>query len=73
MAAAGAGPFDSHVGTLALANLVVAAVADRMRSSATERFDRAESAWRSAKALTEAAVALAENTEALTELTRRKQ
>ncbi len=53
VAAAGAGPFDSHVGTLALANLVVAAVADRMRSSATERFDRAESAWRSAKALTD--------------------
>ncbi|MEY4175508.1 MAG: hypothetical protein RI900_2673 [Actinomycetota bacterium] len=40
------GPFDSHVGTLALADLVVAAVAARLRGSAVERLDRAESAWR---------------------------
>ena len=53
VAAAGAGPFDSHVGTLALANLVVAGVADRVRTSATERFDRAEAAWQAARALTD--------------------
>jgi DNA-binding MurR/RpiR family transcriptional regulator len=53
VAAAGAGPFDSHVGTLALANLVVAAVADSVRASATERFDRAESAWQHGRALTD--------------------
>lgn len=43
--AAGAGPFDSHVGTLALFNLVVAGVAERLRSVATERLERAEAAW----------------------------
>lgn len=53
VAAAGAGPFDSHVGTLALANLLVAAVADHVRASATDRFDRAESAWQAAKSLTD--------------------
>lgn len=53
VAAAGVGPFDSHVGTLALANLLVAAVADRVRSSATERFDRAEQAWQAVRALTD--------------------
>lgn len=49
--AAGAGPFDSHVGTLALFNLVVAGVAERLRASATERLERAEGAWRRASAL----------------------
>ncbi len=53
VAAAGVGPFDSHVGTLALANLLVAAVADRVRTSATERFDRAEQAWQAVGALTD--------------------
>jgi DNA-binding MurR/RpiR family transcriptional regulator len=53
VAAAGVGPFDSHVGTLALANLLVAAVADRVRVSATERFDRAEQAWQAVRALTD--------------------
>jgi len=53
VAAAGVGPFDSHVGTLALANLLVAAVADHVRASATDRFDRAESAWQAAKSLTD--------------------
>jgi DNA-binding MurR/RpiR family transcriptional regulator len=43
--AAGGGPFDSHVGTLALFNVVVAGVAERLRSVATERLERAEDAW----------------------------
>jgi DNA-binding MurR/RpiR family transcriptional regulator len=49
--AAGAGPFDSHVGTLALFNLVVAGVAERLRSVATERLESAEKAWTAAGAL----------------------
>jgi DNA-binding MurR/RpiR family transcriptional regulator len=49
--ATGAGPFDSHVGTLALLHAVVAGVADRLKGSATERLDRIESAWRRAGAL----------------------
>jgi DNA-binding MurR/RpiR family transcriptional regulator len=51
--AAGAGPFDSHVGTLALMNVLVAAVAIRLRGMATERLDRTEAAWRASNALTE--------------------
>jgi DNA-binding MurR/RpiR family transcriptional regulator len=51
--AAGAGPFDSHVGTLALMNLLVAAVAVRLRGMATDRLDRSEAAWRAGNALTE--------------------
>jgi DNA-binding MurR/RpiR family transcriptional regulator len=51
--AAGAGPFDSHVGTLALMNLLVAAVAVRLRGMATDRLDRSEAAWRASNALTE--------------------
>jgi len=47
------GPFDSHVGTLALLNLVVTEVASRLRSSATSRLDRVEDAWRAAGSLTE--------------------
>ena len=53
VAAAGAGPFDSHVGTLALANVIVAGVADRLRAVATDRLDRVEGAWRDAGALTD--------------------
>lgn len=49
--AAGAGPFDSHVGTLALFNLVVAGVAEKLRASATDRLERAEGAWRRASSL----------------------
>ncbi|MEQ1788159.1 MAG: MurR/RpiR family transcriptional regulator [Acidimicrobiales bacterium] len=52
--AEGAGPFDSHVGTLALANALVTGVAARLRKSATERLDRVEAAWQSADALTDA-------------------
>lgn len=51
VADAGAGPFDSHVGVLALGNALVAAVAARLRRSATERLDRVEAAWREAGAL----------------------
>jgi DNA-binding MurR/RpiR family transcriptional regulator len=40
------GPFDSHVGTLALADLLVAAVAERLREHASHRLDRAERTWR---------------------------
>lgn len=47
----GAGPFDSHVGALALFNALIAALADRLRAHATERLDRVEGAWRSAGAL----------------------
>ena len=53
VAAAGAGPFDSHVGTLALFNLLVERVADRLRSEATDRLDRAEVAWQEGGALTD--------------------
>lgn len=50
-AATGAGPFDSHVGILALANALVAAVAARLRGSATRRLDRVEAAWHEAGSL----------------------
>jgi DNA-binding MurR/RpiR family transcriptional regulator len=49
----GAGPFDSHVGLLALANALLAGVAARLRRSATDRLDQVEAAWRSADALTD--------------------
>jgi DNA-binding MurR/RpiR family transcriptional regulator len=42
----GAGPFDSHVGLLALANALLAGVAARLRRSATDRLDEVEAAWR---------------------------
>ncbi len=51
--AAGAGPFDSHVGTLALMNVLVAAASIRLRGVATERLDRSEAAWLASNALTE--------------------
>ena len=53
VAAAGAGPFDSHVGTLALMNVLVAAASIQLRGVATERLDRSEAAWRASNALTE--------------------
>ena len=52
-AVTGAGPFDSHVGLLALANALLAGVAARLRRSATDRLDEVESAWRAADALTD--------------------
>jgi len=42
----GGGPFDSHVGLLALANALLAGVAAKLRRSATDRLDRVETAWR---------------------------
>jgi DNA-binding MurR/RpiR family transcriptional regulator len=53
VSANGVGPFDSHVGSLALANALVAGVAARLRQSATRRLDRVEQAWRNAGALVE--------------------
>ena len=49
--AEGAGPFDSHVGTLALLHALVAGVADRLRGSAVDRLDRIEAAWSESGAL----------------------
>lgn len=43
--AEGAGPFDTHVGTLALLDALVAGVADRLRATATSRLDAVERAW----------------------------
>jgi DNA-binding MurR/RpiR family transcriptional regulator len=51
--AQGAGPFDSHVGTLALLHALVAGVADRLRVPAGERLDRIEAAWTKSGALRE--------------------
>ncbi|MGH9137840.1 MAG: MurR/RpiR family transcriptional regulator, partial [Acidimicrobiales bacterium] len=51
--AEGAGPFDSHVGTLALLHALVAGVADRLRSVAADRLDRIEAAWKRTGALSE--------------------
>ncbi|MET0908314.1 MAG: MurR/RpiR family transcriptional regulator [Ilumatobacteraceae bacterium] len=47
------GPFDSHVGTLALLDVLVVAVAAYDRPRATERLDRLEAAWRASDALTD--------------------
>lgn len=49
--AAGVGPFDSYVGALALLNLFVAAVSQRLQRSATDRIDRIEAAWAQMRAL----------------------
>ncbi len=45
VAAAGAGPFDSHVGMLATANALIAGVAVRLRRSLTRRLDALEATW----------------------------
>jgi DNA-binding MurR/RpiR family transcriptional regulator len=45
VAAQGVGPFDSMVGALALVNALVAAVAARLRQTATARLDAIEAAW----------------------------
>lgn len=49
------GPFDSHVGTLALLNLVAARAAVDLRASAADRLATIESAWRSNDTLTDGA------------------
>lgn len=51
--AEGVGPFDSHVGTLALLHALIAGVADRLRAPAADRLDRIESAWTTTGALRE--------------------
>jgi DNA-binding MurR/RpiR family transcriptional regulator len=51
VAAEGAGPFDSHVGTLALVNALVTGVAGRLRRTAAPRLDAVERSWRAAGAL----------------------
>lgn len=53
IASDGAGPFDSQIGAMAVANVLVAAVAHRLRASATRRLDRVERAWRTAGVLTD--------------------
>jgi DNA-binding MurR/RpiR family transcriptional regulator len=50
--AEGAGPFDSHVGTLALINALVSGVARTRRRPAATRLDKVEAAWRATNALT---------------------
>ena len=39
-------PFDSHVGTLALMNLLITGLASSLRTVATKRLDSAERAWK---------------------------
>jgi len=51
VAAESPGPFDSHVGTLALLDVLVVGVAGVDRDRATERLDRQESLWRATDAL----------------------
>jgi len=46
IAARGVGPFDSAVGGMALVHALVAAVAARLRRSATGRLDAVEESWR---------------------------
>lgn len=53
LAAQSASPFDSQVGTLALLELIVASVAERLRESAAARLERVESAWAAARILTD--------------------
>lgn len=53
VSAASTGPFDSHVGTLALLNLFVVEVAAARREHAAERLDAIEQAWGDADALTD--------------------
>lgn len=53
LSAASTGPFDSHVGTLALLNLFVVEVAGALRDSAAVRLDLLETAWHEAGALTD--------------------
>ncbi len=52
VAAEGAGPFDSHVGTLALVNALASGVARHLRRPAARRLDKVEHAWNATGALT---------------------
>jgi DNA-binding MurR/RpiR family transcriptional regulator len=53
VAAAAAGPFDSHVGMLAAANALIAGVAASLRRSLTRRIDALEAVWVGSGALVE--------------------
>lgn len=47
------GPFDSHVGTVAIVDALMASVATRLRRSAVERLDAVEAAWSASRDLVE--------------------
>ena len=51
ISAASVSPFDSHVGTLALFDLIVAATAERLKDSAADRLQRVEMAWAEGRSL----------------------
>jgi DNA-binding MurR/RpiR family transcriptional regulator len=51
IAAASVSPFDSHVGTLALFDLFVAAAAERLKEPAADRLERVETAWATGESL----------------------
>jgi DNA-binding MurR/RpiR family transcriptional regulator len=53
IAARGVGPFDSAVGAMSLVHALVAAIAARLRRSATGRLDAVEDAWRAGTDLVE--------------------
>lgn len=53
VAAASSAPFDSHVGTLAVLNTIVAGVAHALRDGAAERLARVEQAWTAGESLTD--------------------
>jgi DNA-binding MurR/RpiR family transcriptional regulator len=51
ISAQGVGPFDSVTGGIALANVIIAGVAARMRQTAPARLDAIEAAWSAVGAL----------------------
>lgn len=51
VSAASVSPFDSHVGTLALCNLLVGQAAERLKDWAADRLQRVESTWAAGGAL----------------------
>ena len=53
VAARGVGPFDSTVGAMSLVHALIAAVAARLRRSATGRLDAVEDGWRAGTDLVE--------------------
>jgi DNA-binding MurR/RpiR family transcriptional regulator len=53
VSAASVSPFDSHVGTLALFDLLVGQAAERLKGSAADRLERVEAAWAEGRALIE--------------------
>jgi DNA-binding MurR/RpiR family transcriptional regulator len=53
VAARGVGPFDSAVGAMSLVHALIAAVAARLRRSATGRLDAVEDSWRAGTYLVE--------------------